>query len=341
MDLLTQGLLGAACAGSAAEREETRVATVIGLAAGMLADADILIQSAEDPLLNLDYHRHFTHALAFIPVGALIAALLLWPVLRKRLGPARLYRLALLGYLPSGLIDACTGYGTFLLWPFSDARIALHLISIIDPIFTVILLLSVTFALIRKTPRFAHIGIGLCCLYLVLAFVQQQRALTSGSGLARTRGHTIQRIIARPSFGNIVLWKTLYTADESIYVDAVRPGLTRTRVYEGQSVTHFQPERDAPARGIAAGTELYNDILRFRKFSSDWIGVHPDRPEILGDIRYSMLPDSALPLWGIVLDAERAERHAEFRSYRTLAPAERTRFMLMLRGDAPSDGTEP
>ena len=34
-----------------------------------------------DALLVLDYHRHFTHALAFVPFGALIAALLLWPCL--------------------------------------------------------------------------------------------------------------------------------------------------------------------------------------------------------------------------------------------------------------------
>jgi hypothetical protein len=51
-----------------------RLAAGIGAVAGILPDADILIQSGDDALLVLDYHRHFTHALAFVPIGALVAA---------------------------------------------------------------------------------------------------------------------------------------------------------------------------------------------------------------------------------------------------------------------------
>ncbi len=40
----------------------------------VIPDMDVLIRSASDPLLAIEYHRHFTHALAFIPVGGLIAA---------------------------------------------------------------------------------------------------------------------------------------------------------------------------------------------------------------------------------------------------------------------------
>ena len=77
-------------AGAGAPREELRRAAFIGLVAGVLADADVFIR-ADDPLIVLEYHRHFTHALLFVPVGALIAALLCWP-LRGGLGFARIYR---------------------------------------------------------------------------------------------------------------------------------------------------------------------------------------------------------------------------------------------------------
>src|SRR5687768_7761326 len=132
MDLLTHGLVGAALAQSGAPREEARVAAGIGFLAGMLADADALITSASDPLLVLEYHRHFTHSLTFIPVGAAIAAAVLWPFMRSRLGFARLYVYALLGYALAGALDACTSYGTHLLWPFSDARQALSIIAVVD-----------------------------------------------------------------------------------------------------------------------------------------------------------------------------------------------------------------
>lgn len=77
MDLLTQGLLGGVLAQSVARKEEKKLATLVGIAAGLLADADVLISSSSDPLLNIEYHRHFTHSLLFIPFGAAIALALL------------------------------------------------------------------------------------------------------------------------------------------------------------------------------------------------------------------------------------------------------------------------
>ena len=122
MDIITQGLLGATIAQACAKPNEVRLATLVGFCAPMLADADTLIRSTEDPLLFLEHHRHFTHALAFIPAGALIASLLLWPFLRNRLGFKRIYIYGLLGYASAGFLDACTSYGTHLLWPFNNPK---------------------------------------------------------------------------------------------------------------------------------------------------------------------------------------------------------------------------
>ncbi|MCR9144441.1 MAG: metal-dependent hydrolase [bacterium] len=372
MDLLTQGLLGAVCAQSAAPADETRRAAGVGFVAGMLADADVLIQSANDPLLNLDYHRHFTHALAFIPVGALIGALigaglayLLFRLFRgsrpasERLDFSRLYRYSLCGYALSGLLDACTSYGTHLLWPFSDARIALNLVSVIDPVFTGALLIACCAALYRRRAVFARVGLLLCVLYLAWAFVQQSRAQSIASDLAQRRGHSIERMVVKPSFANTLLWRSVYiTADDRVYVDAVRPGLLQTpeRIYVGDvSLRHITPQDLLqPARrsysqrhadseyerlaAIASDSALAGDIRRFYKFSDGFTAIHPARPDLLGDLRYSMLPNSALPLWGIELDPDRSDRHAPFRAFRKLSPAGRAEFLHMLAGRAPGAG---
>src|SRR5690606_29471703 len=51
----------------------------LGALGGMAPDLDVIIRSASDPLLALEYHRHFTHSLAFIPIGGLlVAAPFLW-----------------------------------------------------------------------------------------------------------------------------------------------------------------------------------------------------------------------------------------------------------------------
>ncbi len=127
MDILTQSLMGGVLAQAVANKREKKLATAAGVVAGLLADADFFIRSTSDPLLNIEYHRHFTHSIFFIPFGAALAMLLLTPFLRKQLSASHLYIYCLAGYSLSGFLDACTSYGTLLLWPVSDQRIALIL----------------------------------------------------------------------------------------------------------------------------------------------------------------------------------------------------------------------
>ena len=115
----------------------------------------------------------FSHSIFFVPIGALVAALILWPFLRTRLGFGRLYLFAFLGYSLSGVLDACTSYGTHLFWPLSGDRVAWNLIAIIDPIFTLALLAAVIVALVKRTPHIAWIGLAFAGLYLSLGWIQQ------------------------------------------------------------------------------------------------------------------------------------------------------------------------
>ena len=72
MDPLTQGALGAALPQATRSKLHVGIAGGLGFLAGMTADLDVLIRSEADPLLFLEYHRQFTHALIFIPVGGLL-----------------------------------------------------------------------------------------------------------------------------------------------------------------------------------------------------------------------------------------------------------------------------
>ena len=167
MDIVTQGLLGGLVAQASSEKAELRIATTAGFAAGLLADIDALIGSAEDPLLNIEFHRHFTHSLIFIPIGGLLAAFILWPFLRRRLTFGRLYFFSLLGYATHGLLDATTSYGTQLLLPFSDERIAWRIIAIVDPAFSLILIIAIIFGWRNRKALNARAGLLLAAGYLL------------------------------------------------------------------------------------------------------------------------------------------------------------------------------
>jgi len=334
MDIITQGLLGAAVAQSGSKQSETKIATGIGFLAGMLADADVLIHSAEDSLLTIEFHRHFTHALLFIPFGALIAAMLLWPFLRKRIAFASLYFYCLLGYLLSGVLDAFTSYGTYLYWPLSNERVSWHLISIIDPVFTFTLLFAILMGLKLKKTVAARAGLVLCGLYLAVCAWQLNRAETFVRQLAEQRGHTIERLVVKPTLGNNLLWRSTYINHDVIHVDALRAGFNGIKHYPGSSVAKLaQTEIN---NTFASDSVLYNDINRFNYFSDDYLAWYPGKPNVIGDMRYALLPDSIEPLWGIKFDTDQSLQHARFVTFRVNSKENRQRFFDMLKGrDVP------
>jgi inner membrane protein len=329
MDIVTQGLLGATLAQAGARPNEVRLATLIGFFAPLLADADVLIRSAEDPILYLEYHRHFTHALLFIPFGALLASLLLWPLLRKRLAFKRIYLYALLGYATAGFLDGCTSYGTHLLWPFNDDRIAWSIISIFDPIFSLALIAAIVYAAVKFQPLAARAGMVFVVAYLSLGTIQHDRAESLAQLQAQQRGHITERLLVKPTIGNLLLWRSVYETDGNYYVDAVRVGLPGDgKVYTGSTVQTFDINRDLPQ--LTNQMTVYRDIERFELFSDGFLAWHPEHPNVLGDVRYAMLPTSIRPLWGIELNLDAPNEHVKFDNYRTMLDTERKAFFDML-----------
>ncbi|MBM3854964.1 MAG: metal-dependent hydrolase, partial [Verrucomicrobia bacterium] len=67
VDPVSHVLLGASLGYAALGRRLGRTAAAVGGLAALVPDADIFIRSASDPLLAIEMHRGFTHALVFVP----------------------------------------------------------------------------------------------------------------------------------------------------------------------------------------------------------------------------------------------------------------------------------
>jgi len=329
MDLLTHAALGAAGAAALAPRERLRAAALAGAVAGLLPDIDILITSESDPLLNLEFHRHFTHALAFVPIGAGIAALVVWLLLKRRLSFAAIYLYSFVGYLLAPLLDACTSYGTHLLWPFSERAVAWNIVSVIDPLYTLALVVPLAIALRRRSRAVAQLCVLVAAAGLALGWLQHERAERTAYELAASRNHAPERLLVKPTLANMALWRSLYVYEGRIYVDAVRVGLGAARVYPGESAPRIEPARDF---GLPPGARAHADLIRFERFADALLVRHPQRPEMLGDARYSMLPTSIEPLWGIVVDTQAPDAPIRFETTRRFTPELRARFTDMLLG---------
>jgi inner membrane protein len=331
VDPVSQAVLGATAAQSGASRREMRVAAVVGLLGGMAPDLDVLIRSSRDPLLFLEYHRHFTHALAFIPIGSLLVAGVLYAAFARRyLSFRRTWLYAALGFATHGLLDACTTYGTQLLWPFSDARIAWNTVSVVDPLFTLPIGALVWWSARRQVRWAAIAGLAWAIAYPAIGALQRERAEAAGWVLAHSRGHTPTRLEAKPSFANLLLWKIVYQVDGRFHVDTVRTGRA-IHVYTGESVPVLDIDEHLP--WLHPESQQARDLERFRWFSDDYLAPHPRDPRQVMDMRYSIVPNEIEPLWTIRLDPRApAHAHAEYLAARDTGGARLQRFRAMLLG---------
>jgi inner membrane protein len=303
MDTITQAVIGAAAGQAAGSRALGRKAALVGALAGWLPDADVLIRSAADPLLSIEQHRGFTHALAFIPVGAAIAAL---PFVATRAGRAQArptYLAALAGWATHAPLDAFTSYGTQLLWPFSSTRFAWNAVSIIDPLFTLPLLLAVVLAWRWRRALPAVAGLAWAVAWLGLGTVQHARASAVQAELARARGHEPVRARVDPSLGNNLLWRAVYEADGRLHADAVRvPWLGAPTVRAGRSAPLARPA-DLGALPAAAPEATARAVRVWAWFTDGWM-TRTDGAAgevVVADQRYAADPAGLSPLWALTL----------------------------------------
>ena len=324
MDPVSQGALGAALAQSGGNRRVLKAATFLGCLGGLAPDLDIFIFSPSDPLLFLEYHRQFTHSLVFIPIGALLVALATHRLARRMLSLPKLsfreaYLFCLLGYATHALLDACTSYGTQLLWPFSFERFAWNNVSIVDPLFTLPVLGLVIISVYRRQAWFGRLAFGWAMLYLMMGIVQRDRAIEAGYELASSRGHVPIRLEAKPGFGNLLLWKVVYETQDYFYVDGVRVG-TKSATFPGDQVLKLNMGRHF--NWLDPGSQQAKDIERFRWFSNNYLALDPANPNRIIDVRYSVVPNEVKALWAI--DIDRKKTHDAHINWVVLRSTDRT-----------------
>jgi inner membrane protein len=212
MDSVSQLALGAAV-GVAVMGRRTAVwkAALWGGIAGTLPDLDAFIDYG-DAVRNMTYHRGSSHALFW---QTLAAPVLAWIASRVHGEGDRFRRwwLALwLALVTHPLLDTMTVYGTQLLLPFTDHPFGVGSIFIIDPLYTVPLLVGVVAALSRR----AHAGLGwnrwgliLSTGYLAWSALAQAWVRDLAQETLAANGAPAQRLLVTPTPFNTVLWRVV------------------------------------------------------------------------------------------------------------------------------------
>lgn len=223
MDSLSQIALGASIAAFVAPAGRRRRALLVGAALGTLPDLDVLIRFG-DPVREFTMHRGFSHSLFVLPFVA-YALWLLWLVASPVARPDRWRWLAAfqLALLTHPLLDALTVYGTQVFWPLAMPPVMVGSVFIIDPAYTLWLLLGAGAAWrLRERPRAGFwLGFGLAASTAYLGWsVYMQRHLADAVAADQARrGMSEARVLVVPAPLTTLAWRIVVMYPDGDYFE--------------------------------------------------------------------------------------------------------------------------
>lgn len=225
MDSVTHVVMGASLFGSFMGRDHGRKAYVAGAVLATLPDLDVFMRYA-DPVAAMTHHRGFSHSLFVLTA---LAALLTWAVRRwrpsPRYGAGRLFLAFWLTLITHPLLDAFTSYGTQLFWPLAPIPTSWSTLFIIDPFYTLPLLIAglagLVFGATPRTMRMARWALGISAAYLAasvgLKTIMEHRISTQ----LADEGVAVQAMFSTPEPFSILLWRVVARTGDDHTIEAI------------------------------------------------------------------------------------------------------------------------
>ena len=225
MDSISQLVLGAAVGEAVLGKKLGNRAILWGAIGGTIPDLDVLSGLFLSELGELTFHRGISHSLLF---SVLFALLLGWLIHRfnkpTSLVTKKEWQMMLfLAFFTHVILDCFTVYGTQVFAPFSSYRVSWGSVAVVDPLYTIPLLLSlvITGFIIRtkKTRRIVnYLGLALSTLYLVFTVYNKGRVHNIFENEFKAQNIEVTRMMTSPTIFNNILWSCTAEANDAYYV---------------------------------------------------------------------------------------------------------------------------
>ncbi len=283
MDSLTQLTFGAACGETILGKKVGKKALFWGAILGSLPDLDVFIPLGS-PVDDFVYHRGFSHSLFLLATLSPLFAKLITVIHQDT---KHLYiKWAILCFVVlegSVLLDLLTIYGTQIFWPFDNTPHAIPSLFIIDPLFTLPILIGVLAALFFKNHRLNLIGLSLSIAYLFWALGVGIFVKNKMEEKLAEQGVTYSKFISSPAPFTTFLWRTV-GIEQDYYFEAYYS------LFDGNAplTVHSYPRN----LNLMNGIEDHAPIVKLKKFTKGYFGMSDrNRSIAVTDLRMGSEPD--------------------------------------------------
>ena len=289
MDSLSQIVLGASVQGALLGKYQGRKAYLYGAILGTLPDLDVLI-SYPDPISDMTYHRSFSHSLFVLSAVGIAGAWLIsryhhWRNMPLPYSTRRLALAMTLVLTTHPILDSFTVYGTQLFWPLHDPLqmppISMASVFIIDPLYTLPLLIAVIVGVIKgcklavfkagmliNCQRLAVWMLLISSSYLLLGLGLKYHAQTQAEQTLKAANIHTTRIKTMPVLPTILMWRTVAEDNEHRLIE-LRGSVLDSRLPEYRYLTQYDNAQTLQAN-LPAQSRPYAQRLDW--FSGHWTG---------------------------------------------------------------------
>lgn len=294
MDSITQAALGGLCGELLLRKQLGWKGAAWGVFFGTVPDLDVFMSPWLDEMDKLRNHRSLSHSIFLM---LLLSPCFGWLLakLHKTISFKRASLFVLFAWSTHVLIDCFNSYGTQIFEPFSNQRAALNNMSIIDPLFTIPMLLGNFLCLFfaregKKRSTIVAVTTGWITLYTIASFSLLGLAKNNFEEQLAQSNIEVESMLVSPTLANTFLWRMVASDGDHFYTAYWSVWDSNDREVVIDKIPR-STELAAPYRGSKAFETL-------DWFSKGWwkVFVDPTKPNELYfvDMRFGEMKNLAL-----------------------------------------------
>ena len=286
MDSFTQIVLGIATAELIAGKKLQNKTFLYGAILGTIPDLDIVVGKFLSDVDGVAIHRGLSHSLLFFVFLSPVLGWLISKIEKDKINFKKASLLAFWCLTTHVFLDLFTSWGTQILWPL-DYRFALKTIFVIDPLYTIPLLISLIFIWKNKDyikrRKYLIRGLIMSCSYLLLTCILKLCALNQFEKALESQKINYQELIVKPTAFNCILWNANIATTDGYY-------LADYSFFDSQPIRFifFSKNRKLEEKLVNS-----YDFQQLKKISEGWYLVSEQNNRLyFNDLRFGLLNET-------------------------------------------------